>query len=92
MKLTEAFVLAKTAQASLEDVRSLNLWGNGLSDVSARACERMQRCAKLLTPHALTRCSPTQVVAGMTNLEVLSLSVNRCGSRQRACYPGSTYA
>lgn len=34
MKLEEQYVLAKTKAASLADVRNLNLWGNGLTDVS----------------------------------------------------------
>ena len=33
MKLSEALVLAKTKVESVDQVRNLNLWGNGLTDV-----------------------------------------------------------
>ena len=33
MKLTEAVILNRTKQSSLDAVRNLNLWGNELSDV-----------------------------------------------------------
>lgn len=36
MKLEEQYVLSKTKAASLADVRNLNLWGNGITDVSVR--------------------------------------------------------
>ena len=50
--LTESDILSRTEAATLDDVRSLNLWGLGLTDVS--------------------------LLAKLPNLEVLSLSVNRC--------------
>ena len=50
--LTESDVLTRTEAATLDDVRSLNLWGLNLTDVS--------------------------LLARLPNLEVLSLSVNRC--------------
>ena len=33
MKLGDALVLAKTKVESVDQVRNLNLWGNGLTDV-----------------------------------------------------------
>jgi hypothetical protein len=36
MKLSEALVLAKTKVETVEQVRNLNLWGNGLTDVEVR--------------------------------------------------------
>ena len=36
MRLSEDYVLAKTRQAELAAVRNLNLWGNGISDISVR--------------------------------------------------------
>jgi predicted NAD-dependent protein-ADP-ribosyltransferase YbiA (DUF1768 family) len=37
MQLSEALVLAKTKVEAVEHVRNLNLWGNGLTDVSVSA-------------------------------------------------------
>jgi hypothetical protein len=36
MRLSEEYVLAKTRAESLREVRNLNLWGNGITDVSVR--------------------------------------------------------
>lgn len=36
MKLGDALVLAKTKVESVDQVRNLNLWGNGLTDVEVR--------------------------------------------------------
>ena len=47
MRLTEEYVLAKTRQAELGAVRNLNLWGNGISDISARCgCHVASRAAR----------------------------------------------
>ena len=103
MKLTEDYVLAKTRAAELSAVRNLNLWGNGISDISVRLSGGGH--ARTLRP-GRRKCSPgegsrasgrvnalelplsapraVQVVAQMRNLEVLSLSVNKCVPPARA--------
>jgi hypothetical protein len=40
MRLAEDYVLAKTRASELSEVRNLNLWGNGITDVSVRAVDR----------------------------------------------------
>ena len=47
MKLSEALVLAKTKVESVEQVRNLNLWGNGLTDVEVREGETLDPTAPL---------------------------------------------
>jgi Leucine-rich repeat (LRR) protein len=61
-KLTENLVLQKTRVDNLQQVKSLNLWGNDLCDIS--------------------------VLKEMTNVEVVSLSVNKIrGLKDFACCP-----
>jgi hypothetical protein len=110
-RLTEEYVLAKTRQAELSGVRNLNLWGNGIADISVSGAQRSARARAERVPchaprgaHATRRrcrgfaahekrawfassASPrdaaamrAQVVARMRNLEVLSLSVNKCAA------------
>ena len=79
MRLAEDYVLAKTRVASLEDVRSLNLWGNGITDVSVRRAA--PKPVSVLARSVPDAASGAQLVSRMRNLEVLSLSVNRCASR-----------
>ena len=43
MKLSEALVLAKTKVEGVDQVRNLNLWGNGLTDVEVRRRRRRRR-------------------------------------------------
>lgn len=43
MKLSEALVLAKTKVEAVDQVRNLNLWGNGLTDVEVRWPVTLQR-------------------------------------------------
>jgi|TARA_B100001142_G_scaffold254282_1_gene255244 hypothetical protein len=48
MKLGDALVLAKTKVESVDQVRNLNLWGNGLTDVEVRArARRVRRRARV---------------------------------------------
>ena len=51
-RLTEEYVLAKTRQAELSGVRNLNLWGNGISDISVRKRSAAQRSAHARAVHA----------------------------------------
>jgi hypothetical protein len=46
MKLSEALVLAKTKVEGVDQVRNLNLWGNGLTDVEVRG--RREATSKIL--------------------------------------------
>ncbi len=87
MRLSEEYVLAKTRVSELSAVRSLNLWGNGVTDVSVRQPCRGE-AAGLRVTGARADARRSQLVARMHNLEVLSLSVNRCG----AGAPGSRRA
>lgn len=74
MKLEEQYVLSKTKATSLADVRNLNLWGNGITDVSVRMHTKRVWVVSLYSRNVFL-----QVVARMPNVEVLSLSVNRRG-------------
>lgn len=49
MKLSEALVLAKTKVEEVEQVRNLNLWGNGLTDIEVREELRWRSFSALTT-------------------------------------------
>jgi hypothetical protein len=55
MRLSEEYVLAKTRAESLREVRNLNLWGNGVSDVSVRAPHANAHARTLAPLRLLTR-------------------------------------
>ena len=51
-RLTEEYVLAKTRQAELAGVRNLNLWGNGIEDISVRSANaRLRARVCTVVPH-----------------------------------------
>ena len=56
-RLTEEYVLAKTRQAELSGVRNLNLWGNGIDDISVRAAQRSTAHARKDTQHGVCRAA-----------------------------------
>ena len=45
-RLTEEYVLAKTRQAELSGVRNLNLWGNGIADISVSGAAAQRACTR----------------------------------------------
>lgn len=53
MKLSEALVLAKTKVESVDQVRNLNLWGNGLTDVEVSEGQN-----EITSPPSAARLAP----------------------------------
>jgi hypothetical protein len=90
MRLSEDYVLAKTRQAELGAVRNLNLWGNGISDISVRFVACRVAAASGGARHSGVACmereAPTSPLAWFDACGVLRAG---CGAYAQ---PGSAVA